>query len=390
MVRRTQLRLRKPLERHLRAGHPWIYADALERGSLPSGSVVDVLSPGGRFLARGLYDAASPIAVRVLTLDEDLEIGPELVEDRLARALALRQRIFDPSTTNAFRWLNGEGDLLAGLVVDVYAGTAVARVDGEGARPLLEWANAPLERLGRALGLVSCIERSRGETARLLWGELPQEAVEVRESGVRMAVDVVHGQKTGGFLDQRDNRLAIRPYAAGEEVANLFAYTGGFSLHAALAGARSVVSVDSAAPALIAARHNFTLNGIDPRDHRFDVEDAFAWLARARRQQRLFGLVVVDPPSFAPSERALTRALGAYRRLMAEALAVVRPDGILAASSCSSHVGLEPFLEVLGEAAAQASRRLAVLETRGQPADHPSLPAFSEGRYLKFVIARAE
>lgn len=388
MTKPSRLHLRKPLERHLRAGHPWIYADALERVPLASGTVVDVLSSNDRFVARGIYDAGSPIAVRVLTLVESEAVDEALIERRLEQALESRRGIWSGNETNAFRWCNGEGDFLPGLVVDVYDHTAVVRVDGTAARTLLPWVVAALSRLGSSHGIAHIIERSRGDEAGVLWGPPPPETIEIQEAKVRMAVDVLHGQKTGSFLDQRENRRAIRPYAAGEEVANLFAYTGGFSLHAALAGARMVTSVDIAAPALIAARHNFTLNGLDPRLHRFDVDDAFDWLARVRRQNRDFGLVIVDPPSFAPSERVLSRALTAYRRLMSEALSVVRPGGILAASSCSSHVSLEAFLAMLGDAGADTNRPLRILEIHGQPIDHPTLPAFPEGRYLKFVILR--
>ena len=388
MATRPRVRLRKPLERHLRAGHPWIFGAAIEGAALATGSIVDVVNASGHFVARGLYDAASPIAVRVMTRDETEDIDAALVDGRLAAALAARATAYQPAETNAFRWCNGEGDFLPGVVVNVYAHVAVVRIDGEAARTLLPWAVASLVRLGQALGITHVIERSRGDKATMLWGDTPPAVIEIREAGVRMMVDVHHGQKTGSFLDQRENRRAIRPFATDEEVANLFSYTGGFSLHAALAGARSVTSVDTAAPALETARQNFSLNGLDPRDHHFAVADAFLWLERARRQGREFGLVIVDPPSFAPSERTLARALAAYRSLMTQAIGITRPGGILALSSCSSHVTAEAFLAALGDASASAQHQVRVLEVRGQPADHPTLPAFPEGRYLKFVIAQ--
>jgi 23S rRNA (cytosine1962-C5)-methyltransferase len=385
-----RVRLKKELERSIRAGHPWIYADALEKPrGLATGSVVEVVGRDGKPLARGLYDARSPIAVRVATLDDEALDGA-FVRRRIESALRARRGVFDPARTNAFRWVNGEGDYLPGVVVDVYASVAVVRLDGDAVRVWRDAVVAAVVELSRGLGVTHVLERSRGGRSEPLHGGAPPSPVEILELGVRFAVDVLSGQKTGFFLDQRENRAAIRPYAVGEECANLFGYTGGFSVHAALAGARRVVTVDSAAGALDGARDNFALNGLDPSRHELACEDAFEWLTRARDQGRRFGLVVTDPPSFAPSEKALQKALTAYRDLHALALSVVAPDGIHAAASCSSHVTFDAFLGTLRDAATKARRRVRVLEVRGQPADHPSLPAFPEGRYLKFVLLRVD
>lgn len=386
----ARARLRKDLSRHVRAGHPWIFADALvARPDAPTGAVVDLLGTDGRFLARGLYDASSPIAVRVFTLEAREALDAALVRRRLAEALVARRGVIDPTETDTFRWCNGEGDLLPGVVVDVYAHVAVVRLDGESARAVLPFVVQAVVELGRPLGVTEVIERSRGARSARLHGAAELSVVEVREHGVRFAVDVLHGQKTGSFLDQRENRRAIRPFARGEEVANLFCYTGGFSVQAALGGARRVCSVDSAAGALASARDNFVLNGLDPARHAFECEDAFAWLERVRAEGRRFGLAVVDPPSFAPSERSVARALAAYRDLFAASLQVIETGGVLCASSCSSHVDAEAFLGTLRDAASKARRPLRVLEVRGQPGDHPTSPAFPEGRYLKFVVCRA-
>jgi 23S rRNA (cytosine1962-C5)-methyltransferase len=387
----ARVRLKKELERSLRAGHPWLYADALEpvRG-VPTGSSVDVVGRDGKFLARGLYDARSPIAVRVATLDAEEALDARFVHARVASALRARRGAIDARETDAFRWLNGEGDFLPGVVIDVYASVAIVRLDGEAVRAWRGWVVDAVRELGAGLGITHVYERSRGGRGEPLFGGAPPVPVEIRERGVRFAVDVLAGQKTGFFLDQRDNRHAIRPYAAGQEVANLFGYTGGFSVNAALAGAARVVTVDSASGAIEGARLNFTLNGLDPARHELACEDAFAWLERARAGGRRFGLVVTDPPSFAPSEKSLKNALAAYRDLNALALGVVAEGGVLAAASCSSHVTPDAFLGTLRDAAVKARRRLRVLDVRGQPADHPSLPAFPEGRYLKFVLCRAD
>jgi 23S rRNA (cytosine1962-C5)-methyltransferase len=377
----VKVRLRKELARAIRGGHPWIYADALEvpRG-LATGSVVDVVGKNGNFLARGLYDAKSPIGVRIYTLDAGEAVDAALFRSRLAAALEVRHFA---ASTNAFRWCNGEGDFLPGVVVDVYDRAAVLRLDGDAVRAYRDSIAAALEELRP---LTHVYERSRGGRGEALSGGVPGN-VEIVEHGVKFSVDVVRGQKTGFFLDQRENRRLIQHYSSGVEVANLFSYTGGFSVYAALAGASRVASVDSAAPALEAARANFRLNGIDPGAHEFAAEDAFSWLSR---QERRFGLVITDPPSFAPSEKSVGRALAAYRDLNALALSAVAEGGLLAAASCSSHVSLDAFIGAVRDAADKARRHLQLLEVRGQPADHPSLPAFPEGRYLKFLLLRVK
>ncbi len=385
-----RLRLKKDLARHIRAGHPWIWRDALEPKTLPSGAVVDIHDSQGGFLARGLWDAHSPIAVRIWTLDPNEILDAGLVRQRVIESLAARRGAIDPATTDAFRMVNGEGDFMPGVVVDCYRDTAVVRFDGDAARAIADWVIEGVREAGRPIGLIRAYERSRAARGRVLFGDEPPEIIEVRENGVRFAVDVRHGQKTGTFLDQRENRRAIRPYCNGVEVANLFSYTGGFSVHAALGGATRVTSVDSAAAALEGARDNFILNGIEPARHVFECADVFDWLARARAAGRRFGVLIVDPPSFAPSEKSVDKALAAYRDLFTASLGVVDSGGVLCAASCSSHVDFEAFLGTLKDASARARRGLRILEVRGQPADHPTVPAFKEGRYLKFLISRSK
>ena len=387
--RPPRLVLRKELARHLRAGHPWVFRDALASVDLPTGTVVDVVDRGGAALGRGLYDRASPIAVRIYDFTAQATIDRRFVEARLGEALAARRGVIDPRESDAFRWCNGEGDLLPGVVVDLYGPVAVVRFDGAAAATLRPWVVDGVVRLGAPLGLRHVYERSRGEVGAALHGGPPPVPVEICEAQVRFAVDVVHGQKTGTFLDQRENRRAIRPFAAGARVLNLFAYQGGFSVHAALAGARAVLSLDAAAAALDDARANFVLNRLDPAAHEFVCDDAFAFLRRARGEGRRFDLVIVDPPSFAPSEKALPRALLAYRDLHAAALHLLAPSGVIAFASCSSHLTLDAFLGTIRDGAVRAGVPLRLLEVRGQPGDHPTPPAFVEGRYLKFILARA-
>jgi len=387
----ARLRLLRPLERAVSMGHPWLYADALERGNgLAAGAEVQLLTRNGRPLAVGLYDPGSPLAVRVYSLDPKERLDAAFVRRRLHAALALRLPHFDRTHTDCFRLCNGEGDRLPGVVVDLYADVAVLRFDGEAAYTLLPAVVGALGEVAseQVLPLRCMYERSRGGVGEARFGPAPTEPVRVREHGVAFAVDVLHGQKTGFFLDQRENRRRVRSLSAHKRVANLFSYTGGFSVNAALGGATQVVSVDVAVPAIDAARAHFRDNGVDPAAHGFAAVDAFEWLEDERKRGQRYDLIVTDPPSFAPSERALPAALAAYRDLNAAALALLPEGGMLCAASCSSHVDLPAFLGTLAEASRTARRPLTVLETHGQPLDHPSPPAFLEGRYLKLVVCR--
>jgi 23S rRNA (cytosine1962-C5)-methyltransferase len=385
VARVTRVTLVKDVRRQLERGHPWIYASALK---LPprapeAGALVDVADRDGRVLARGWFDPGSPIAVRVLArAGEDAD-----VEARVASACALRASLRLP--TDALRLLHGEADGLPGLVLDRYRDTGVVRFDGAGAaafyRPRAAAIAAACARAGFPLARLWARDPDRDERGEALAGDTPGEVV-IAERDARFEVDPVRGQKTGFFLDQRDNRRALGALAAGLDVLNLFSYTGGFSIAAALGGARRVTSVDAARPAVEAGRRNFARSGLDPDAHEHVAADAFAFLAESARAGRRWDLVISDPPSFAPSEKARPRALAAYRELHRAAAAVVAPGGLLAAASCSSHVGEAAFVETVAAGLADAGREGRVLDVRGADGDHPVDPAFPEGRYLKLVL----
>ena len=224
---------------------------------------------------------------------------------------------------------------------------------------------------------------------RVLWGEEPPERIEIDEHGMKLLVDVRRGQKTGTFLDQRENRRLVRGLARGRpEALNCFSYTGGFSVAAALGGSTHVVSVDVDKDAIALARDNFRANGLDPADHAFAAEDAFELLARYKKEGRRFDLVVCDPPAFAKSQKAVEGALAGYASLNRAALAVLAPGGLLVTASCSARVGAEQFFDAVKEAAFKARIDLQLVEERRQPADHPVHPQFREGRYLKLFVLR--
>ncbi|CAN5381834.1 class I SAM-dependent rRNA methyltransferase [soil metagenome] len=372
----------------LRRGHPWLYREQVAKvfGSPPVGAEARILAPDRTPLGRALVAVDEPIAARLFTHD-DTPIDALLFAKRIERALALRTALFADGSTNAYRLLHGEGDRLPGFVVDVYDHVAVLRTDGGAAA-------AAVPRFAEAFGAATngrfktFVHRiaTKGDAPKieLLAGDAPPDEIVVREHGVPFVVDLAKGQKTGAFLDQRENRKRVGAIARGKRVLNLFSYAGGFSLHAALGGATRVTSVDIAARAHATAQKSFRAAGVDPSLHEFVGADAFAFLESAKKNGRSFDLVISDPPSFAPNERSVPRALAAYRSLHRACTAVLAKDGVLCASSCSSHVAMHDFTATLDDAV--TGTELAIQDAYGPPADHPTLPAWPEGRYLKFVV----
>lgn len=382
-------RLRKPLERSLRSGHPWVFRDALEAMAAAPGTAVRVLDRQGRFLAVGLADAG-PIAVRVFSL-RDEPIDRALFERRIARAFALRERVV-PEQTDAYRLLHGEGDGLPGFVCDRYGRCAVLKLDGEAAPAHAAAFTACLTPALSALGVESLIVRTSRKQAdgwELVWGAAPPREHIVHERAMRLWTNVYEGQKTGLFLDHRETRRRVRMLARGLSVLNLYGYTGGFSVAAGLGGARRVTTVDLAKPALALAERSFVDNGLSAADHTCVADDALAFLSGARERGERYQLVIADPPNFAPRKTAIENAQKAYEALHSAALAVLEPEGLYLAASCSSHIDRSLFEESLRRGAAHQRRTLQVLERGGAPADHPRILAFPESDYLKVLLACA-
>jgi len=370
------------LKRALAAGHPWVYRDHVPRGlSLPSGSWVRVRA--GNFSGYALWDERSPIALRVLSAERLPDALWTL--ERVRRAWELRELVRSGDTT-ALRWLNGEGDGLPGVTVDLYGGFAVVVSYADAVEPLLPWV---VDALGQTTKLAGIVRRRKGEKLELLSGRKPPRELIVSEHGLRFAVDLYAGQKTGLFLDHRDNRRTVGQISAGRRVLNLFSYSGGFSVHAAAAGAAAVTSVDSAPAAMADATRNLELNGLDPDSHEPVVSDAFEFLERSVSQARRFDLVVCDPPSFARERSQLDAALKAYTRVNMLGLRVTEPGGLYAAASCTAQVSPQAFREALAESARRAKRRLQIIHEAGQASDHPVMAGHLEGRYLKFIVGRA-
>jgi 23S rRNA (cytosine1962-C5)-methyltransferase len=397
MKAEAELPLKKDLARHLRAGHPWVFRRAVDRapGRLAPGAIVDV-TEDGRFVARGYYDPHSAISVRILTREPAEAIDAGFWRRRIARAIALRRELVHGTT--GYRLVHGESDGLPGVVADRYERFAVLKLYSAGLTPhreaIVEALRAEAEGLAGVYGRDEVPRDDDDEDAgagegRVLWGEPPPERIGYDEHGMKVLVDVRRGQKTGHFLDQRENRRMVRDLAAGRaEALNLFSYTGGFSVAAALGGVPHVVSVDVDRDAIALARENFRANGLDPADHAFATEDCFDLLGRYRKEGRRFDLVVCDPPAFAKSQKAVEAALAGYASLNRAAIAVVAPGGLLVTASCSARVSAEQFADAVKEAAYKAKVELALVRETRQPPDHPVSLQFREGRYLKCLVLR--
>lgn len=399
--RRLALRVTPAGQRALRQGHPWLFEQAITglSGEGRPGDLAVVFDERRRFLAVGLYDPTSPIRVRILAHGAPATIDRAWLRARLAEAAAGRATLFESGTTG-YRLVHGENDGLPGLVIDRYDAALVVKLYTPAWIPWLPNLRAALAEVCPAAGVVLRLSRELLrrpeylyglENGSALVGARPDAPVVFTENGLRFAADVLRGQKTGFFFDQRDNRARVGGLAAGRRTLNVFAYTGGFSLYAARGGAPEVLSIDASAPALAAAERNFALNRDIPAvvacRHTVLAADAFAALAELRGRGERFSLVIVDPPALAKREDEVERAVQAYARLAGLALGVLAAGGVLVMASCSSRVSAERFFATVKQSAQQAGRPLAAIERTGHALDHPI--RFPEGAYLKCLFATA-
>jgi len=383
----SALVLADALEARLDAGHPWIYRDHVPpRYRARGGEFVHVEC--GRFSGWALWDDDSPIALRVFSRRERPDAA--WVKARVDEAWALRQRLLPPRT-DAFRLLFGEGDGLPGVVVDVYAGFAIIVSYSSALGQVVAWVAEALAARPEIQGVCERVTRrkDRASELRRVSGVEPPEVVMIEEHGLRFEVDFEAGQKTGLFLDHRENRRYLRELARGRSVLNLFAYTGAFSVSCAAGGASSVTSVDIAAPAIAAAARNVLHNGLPAALHEGVASDVFEFLEASARAGRRWDLVIADPPSFASSRAELFGALRAYKKLHAASLSVLAPGGLYAGASCTAQVSPDAFRQTLAEGAARVGQRLTVVHEAAHAQDHPYAAGHLEGRYLKFVLCRA-
>ncbi len=384
-------------EKPVLGGHPWIFSGAIARveGTAAGGDLVEVADARGRWLARGYYNPKSQIVVRLLTWDQAEAIDEAFWRRRLAAAAGLREALSLRSVTNAYRLIHAESDRLPGLVVDRYGDWLVVQFLTLGVEVRRELLLRLLAEQFAPAGIVErsdvSVRRQEGLPLRggVVWGEAPPAGLVVEEHGLRFAVDLLGGQKTGFYVDQRENRRIVATYARGRRVLNAFSFTGAFGVYALAAGAAHVTNVDSSFEALTGAEAILRLNGFDP-DRQADAicGDVFQVLRDLRNRGERYDLVILDPPKFARSKAELDGAARGYKDINLLGLQLLNPDGILATFSCSGLVTADLFQKIVYGASVDAGRPVQVLARLGQGPDHPILLNFPEGEYLKGLLCR--
>ena len=396
MDRHPTIRLAKGRDRSLRRRHPWIYSGAIGAvdGEPASGDVVRVADHRDSFLAWAYFNKASKLQARVLDWNEAASIDAEWWRSRVRESLDRRKGIPGLDGTDVYRAVYAEADCLPGLIVDRYGDFLVLQALTAGIERVKDTVRDALLEAAAPKGI---FERSDpeprkleglGPSAGVIAGAAPPERVEVVEKGRRFLVDIAGGQKTGFYIDQRDNRARVAEYAREKDILDLFAYTGGFSVCSLLAGASRATLVESSYPALETAEKNLAANGIDESMAELVQGNAFEVARSFRDSGKTFDLVIADPPKFAQSRGQLAGAERAYKDVNLLAMKLLAPGGILATFSCSGAVEIEHFSRVVAWAAADANRHVQILGRLSQGPDHPVVPAFPESEYLKGLLCR--
>ena len=394
-----ELVLRRGVERTPRNGHPWIFSGAVERppDEVASGNLVDVVDHRHRFVGRGFYNPRSQIPVRLLTWDPDQIIDSAFFHKRLSIAIALRRECGLAERTNAWRLVHGENDGLPGLVVDQYADFLVIQIHTQGMENQRDLLLDILAEQAQPQGI---FERSDVGTRRaegmvdrptgVCRGKAPPQYIEIFEEKTRLAVDAYGGQKTGFFLDQRENRLTLGRLCKDKEVLDCFSYTCGCSAHALSGGAKRTVSIDISSAAFKSGRLNLENNCVEGSSYQMVRANVFEYLDLLNAREPQFDVVALDPPSLLRKRGQLKKAMGIYTKLNRNAMRILRPGGLLFTSSCSTQVTPEDFFQIVRRAAVGAEVDVRILAFNLQPPDHTVNPAFPEGRYLKSIFARIE
>jgi len=383
---KKQIVLKKNEEHRITAGHQWVFSNEIAslRGAPEVGDIVELLRHDEKFLGLGFYHPHSLIAFRFLTAEQE-DIGFKFFEHRIQQAFALRQKLYPGSET--FRLVHGESDFLPGLIIDKYNEFISLQIFSAGMDKRTELICDVLETTFHPKAIVA-----RNDVAIRTLEELPLEKKVLRgnpgitileDYGVKFEVDVLQGQKTGFFLDQRENRNSIHRYAAGAAVLDCFCNEGGFALHAVLANAISVQGFDISEAAIAKAKVNARLNSAAVE---FEIGDATDILRLLNEKNKKFDLVILDPPSFTKSKKNIPAALRGYKDINAAALRLIQPGGFLVSASCSHHITEDGFISAIEQAAVKAKRHIQLLEFSGAAPDHPIIPAMPETKYLKFAI----
>ena len=390
----STLILKRGREKSLKRRHPWLFSGAVEKvsGKPGAGDTVEIRDASGKPMGRAAYSPKSQMRARMWTFDANEEVDAAFFRRRIERALALREALPARRHTNALRLVHGESDGLPGLIVDRYADVLVAQFLAAGVE---RWRDPILDALSELTAAEAIFERSDAEVRKFealparvgfARGNRNASRCPIVEYGLNFRVDVEQGQKTGFFLDQRENRQRVRELAAGREVLDGFCYTGGFSIAALAGGARRITAIESSAPALEVARENLAANPFDAAQVQFVHGDVFAQLRTLRDRAAQFQMVILDPPKFAPSAAQVKNAARAYKDINLLALKLLAPGGLLATFSCSGGVSAELFQSIVAGAALDAGADAKIVERFGAAADHPVALEFPEGEYLKGLL----
>ncbi|KHJ37882.1 ribosomal RNA large subunit methyltransferase I [Pedobacter glucosidilyticus] len=388
--------LKKAKEKAVLQRHPWVFSGALAqvKGKPQNGDVVKVLDADADFLAYGYYNDQSRVAVRLLDWDDNATIDEQWWKARIEAAIKAREHLQNDDTTTC-RLIFSEADYLPGLIVDRFGDYLALQILTSGIEQVKETIVNCLSTLLNVKGIIDKSDASarahdglQTQHGTLLWGQLPPEFVEVKENGVKYLINILEGQKSGFYCDQRDNRKIVASYAAGKNVLDCFSYSGGFTLNALLNQAAAVTAVDSSALAVETLKKNIQLNQFDEGKVIAVQSDVNKYLRILKEEGQTFDVVVLDPPKYAPSRSSLDRAARAYKDLNRLGMQVLKKGGLLATFSCSGAMDIETFKQVIAWAALDAGKEVQIIYQFCQPEDHPVRISFSEGEYLKGLFCR--
>ncbi len=392
----VEIRLKKGKEKAVYQRHPWVFSGALDKvkGKPENGDVVRLIDASGDFLAYGYYNDQSRVAVRLIEWNEEGSINADWYEQKIKTAIAGRAHLLADRKTTTCRLIFSEADFLPGLIVDRYADFLSLQILSSGIEKAKDIIIEILVKLLQPKGIFDrsdAIARTHeGITAEngLLWGENPEEFIEVKENGIKYHINIAEGQKSGFYCDQRDNRSILASYTKGKSVLDCFSYSGGFSLNAFAQGATEITSVDSSALAIETLKQNIELNKFEAGKHVAIQSDVNKQLRQFNDEGKKFDVVVLDPPKYAPSRSALDRAARAYKDLNRRGLLLLESGGLLATFSCSGAVDIETFKQIIAWAALDAGKEVQIIKQFCQPEDHPVRLSFPEGEYLKGLLVR--
>lgn len=390
------IRLKKGKEKAVRQLHPWVFSGAIDqvKGAPENGEIVMVTDSIGNFLAYGFFNNKSRVAVRLLEWNLETEINEDWWRNKIAKAVKKRESLYNQDT-NTYRLIFSEADFIPGLIVDRYADFLSVQILTSGIERIKPIIIDELQKLLDPKGIFDRSDASArahegmdASSGGILSGLEPPEFVSVKENGIFYHVNIADGQKSGFYCDQRDNRRLVADHSKGKKTLDCFSYSGGFSLNAFRAGATEVVSVDSSAPALDTLKKNIEINGFNQIPHRMFQSDVNKQLRVFKEQNEKFDLIILDPPKYAPSRSALTKASRAYKDLNRLAMLLLNEGGLLATFSCSGAVDISTFKQILAWAALDAGKDVQFIEQYAQPSDHPVRSSFPEGEYLKGLLCR--